>query len=54
MRLVSNTPSGPSAAEPLVDVCGAVSVFEKVTVPPAAIVTVDGAVSYTHLRAHET
>ena len=42
IRLVSNTPSGPSAAEPLVDVCGAVSVFEKVTVPPAAIVTVDG------------
>ena len=39
---VSKTPSGPFAALPLVDVCGAVSVFVKVTVPPAAIVTVDG------------
>jgi hypothetical protein len=42
IRLVSNTPSGPSAAVPLVAVCGAVSVFEKVTVPPAEIVAVVG------------
>ena len=39
---VSNTPSGPFAAVPLVDVCGAMSVFEKVTVPPTEIVAVDG------------
>jgi len=41
-KLLSKTPSGPSAAEPLVTVCAAESSFDHVTVPPTSIVTSAG------------
>jgi len=40
--LLSNVPSGPSDADPLVTVCAAASLFVHVTVPPTLTVTVSG------------
>jgi hypothetical protein len=42
MMLLSNVPSGPLVAVPLVTVCAALSLFVHVTVPPTATVTVCG------------
>ena len=42
IKLLSNTPSGPSAAVPDDDVCAALSVLSQVTVPPTVITTVLG------------
>ena len=39
IKLLSNTPLGPSVAEPQVAICAAVSLFSQVTVQPIGIVT---------------